>query len=44
LRVVVKLKQQRLEIQILKAEQWNMEERVKEIERTMKEQKNELAS
>jgi hypothetical protein len=37
------MKQHRIEIQILKAK-WSMEEKVKEMERTMQEQEIELAS
>jgi hypothetical protein len=44
LRADADIRQQRLEIQILKVEQLSMEERVKVIERTMQEQKNEIIS
>jgi hypothetical protein len=33
-----------LEIQILKVKQWSMDERVKEIEKTMQEHENKLTS
>jgi hypothetical protein len=33
-----------LEIQILKAKQWSMEERIKEMEKAMYKQESELAS
>jgi hypothetical protein len=37
LREDVEIRQQRLEIQILKAKLWDMEERIKEMERAMQE-------
>ncbi len=39
LRIDAKIRQQRLEIQILKAEQWSMEEIVKEMEKAMQDRR-----
>jgi len=39
LRIDAKIRQQRLEIQILKTEQWSMEEIVKEMEKAMQDRR-----
>jgi len=39
LRVDAEIRQQRLEIQILKVEQWNMEKIIKEMEKAMQDKR-----